>query len=124
MFGRSLVTPHQAQLLEARARQMRFAPTRSEEWLWRRLSGSKTGFAFRRQLVIGPFIADFACTKVRLLVEIDGPYHEHRACPDAQRDRILADLGWTILRIQDHLAFQDLDAVVATIVAKASALHR
>ena len=124
MFGRSLVTPRHAQLLEQRARQMRWAPTRSEEWLWRRLSGSKTGFAFRRQLVIGPFIADFACTKVRLVVEVDGPYHEDRARPDAQRDRLLADLGWTVLRIQDHLVFQDLDAVVDTIVAKASALRR
>ena len=37
---------------------------------------AKTGFAFRRQLVVGPFIADFACTKFRLVVEIDGPYHE------------------------------------------------
>jgi very-short-patch-repair endonuclease len=39
---------------------MRCSPTRSEEWLWRRLSGSKTGFAFRRQLVIGQHIVDFA----------------------------------------------------------------
>ena len=124
MFGRSLVTAHQAQLLEDRARQMRFTPTRSEEWLWRRLSGSKTGFSFRRQLVIGPFIADFACTKVRLVVEVDGPYHEDRSRPDAQRDRLLADLGWTVLRIPEHLVFQDLDAVVALIVAKASPLRR
>jgi len=123
MFGRSLVSPHQALLLEERARHMRFAPTRSEEWLWRRLSGSKTGFPFRRQLVIGPFIADFACTRVRLVVEVDGPYHEDCSRPDAQRDRLLADLGWTVLRIQDHLVFQDLDAVVDAIVAKASALR-
>ena len=50
MFGRALVSPARAQLLEERARSMRFNPTRSEEWLWRRLSGSKTGFAFRRQM--------------------------------------------------------------------------
>jgi very-short-patch-repair endonuclease len=78
-FARSLVTSHQAQLLEERAFRMRCSPTRSEEWLWRRLSGSKTGCAFRRQLVIGPSIADFACTKVRLVVEVDGPAHEGRA---------------------------------------------
>lgn len=54
---------------------MRFSPTRPEEWLWRRLSGSKIGFAFRRQLVIGEHIVDFACTKVRLVVEVDGAYH-------------------------------------------------
>ena len=103
---------------------MRFAPTRSEEWLWRRLSGSKTGFAFRRQLVIGPFIVDFACTKVRLVVEVDGPYHELRARPDQRRDRNLTELGWSVLRFPDHLVFQDLDAVVHDIVAKASALRR
>lgn len=123
MFGRSLVSPRQAQVLEERARQMRWAPTRSEEWLWRRLAGSKTGIAFRRQLVIGPFIADFACTKVRLVVEVDGRYHEDRARPDAQRDRALAALGWTVLRIEDHLVFENLDAVVDAIVAKASALR-
>ena len=103
---------------------MRCAPTRSEEWLWRRLAGSKTGFAFRRQLVIGPFIADLACTKVRLVVEVDGAYHEGRARPDARRDRKLADLGWTVLRIPDHLVFEELDAVVDSIGASASALRR
>lgn len=98
---------------------MRFSPTRSEEWLWRRLSGSKTGFAFRRQLVIGPYIVDFACTKARLVVEVDGPYHEDRARPDARRDRLLRDLGWFVLRIPDHLVFEDLDAVVASITEHA-----
>ena len=60
MFGRALVSPARAQLIQERARIMRFSPTRSEDWLWRRLSGSKTGFAFRRQLVIGEHIVDFA----------------------------------------------------------------
>ena len=65
---------------------MRCSPTRSEEWLWRRLSGSKTGFAFRRQLVIAEHIVDFACTKVRLVVEVDGAYHDERGRHDAARD--------------------------------------
>jgi very-short-patch-repair endonuclease len=82
MFGRAVVSAARARLLEERARVMRFAPTRSEEWLWRRLSGSKTGFAFRRQLVIGEHIVDFACTKVRLVVEVDGASHTGRATHD------------------------------------------
>jgi very-short-patch-repair endonuclease len=81
---------------------MRFSPTRSKEWLWRRLSGSKTGFAFRRQLVIGPYIVDFACTKARLVVEVDRPYHEGRARPDAVRDTALERLGWRVLRVSDE----------------------
>lgn len=125
MFRRDLVSAHQAQLLEERARLMRWAPTRSEEWLWRRLASSKTGFAFRRQLVIGPYIVDFACTNARLAVEVDGPYHEPRSRPDARRDRHLNDLGWSVLRFPDHLVFDHLDSVVETIIAHAaSAPHR
>ncbi len=121
MFARRLVTAHQALLLEERARAMRFSPTRAEEWVWRRLAGSKTGFAFRRQLVIANFIVDFACPKVRLVVEIDGGYHHGRQRRDAARDRALAVLGWRVLRVADDEVFADLDAVVARVVAAARA---
>lgn len=57
---------------------MRFAPTASEATLWRSLYGSKLGAGFRRQLVIGTFIVDFACTQLRLVIEVDGPSHEGR----------------------------------------------
>jgi leucyl-tRNA synthetase len=119
MFGRALVSPARAQLLEERARFMRFNPTRAEEWLWRRLSGSKTGFAFRRQLAIAEYIVDFACTKVRLVVEVDGPDHEQRVRHDAARDRALDKLGWQVLRVFDHEIFADLDATVARIAEAA-----
>ena len=100
---------------------MRFAPTRSEEWLWRRLFGSKTGFAFRRQLVIGPHIVDFACTKVRLVVEVDGGYHEGRERQDASRDRHLRELGWRVLRVTDEDVIGNLERVVERIARAASA---
>jgi len=119
MFARNLVSPARALLLEERARAMRFAPTRSEEWLWRRLSGGKTGFSFRRQLVIADFIADFACTKVRLIVEIDGGSHQGRERHDAARDRDLHKLGWSVLRASDHDVLDDLDAVVFRIAERA-----
>jgi very-short-patch-repair endonuclease len=124
MFGRSLVSAHQARILEERARLMRFSPTRSEEWLWRSLAGSKTGFGFRRQLVIGQFIVDFACTKVRLAVEVDGPYHEGNKRLDALRDHTLQELGWGVLRIEEHLVFKDLDAVVSIITRACAARSR
>jgi very-short-patch-repair endonuclease len=122
MFGRALVSPARALLLEGRARSMRCNPTRSEEWLWRRLSGSKTGFAFRRQLVIGEHIVDFACTKVRLIIEIDGGYHEARARHDAARERALGKLGWHVLRVGEHEVFGELEAVVARLAATARRL--
>jgi very-short-patch-repair endonuclease len=121
MFARALVSPARSAWLEEHARRMRFCPTRSEEWLWRRLSGSKTGFAFRRQLVIGNFIVDFACTKVRLAVEIDGGYHEGRQRRDGARDRALAELGWGVLRVAEEDVFADLDGVVARVAQAAAA---
>lgn len=115
MYGRALVSAARAQLLEERAFYMRCRPTRSEEWLWRRLSGSKTGFAFRRQLVIGEHIVDFACTKVRLVVEVDGASHQGREHHDAARDKALGALGWRVLRVQEQQVFGELDVVVAHI---------
>jgi very-short-patch-repair endonuclease len=122
MFGRALVSPARARLLEEHARRMRFSPTRSEEWLWRRLAGSKTGFAFRRQLVIGEHIVDFACAKVRFVVEVDGGYHAERARLDGARDRALEQLGWHVVRVMDQHVFGDLDSVVASITDCASRL--
>jgi very-short-patch-repair endonuclease len=46
----------------ARAQGMRASPTRSEEALWRALSGSQLGVAFRRQVPFGKFILDFLAT--------------------------------------------------------------
>ena len=122
MFGRALVSPARAQLLAERARIMRCSPTRSEEWLWRRLSGSKTGFAFRRQLVIGEHIVDFACTKVRLVVEVDGGYHGERARQDGARERGLNEFGWCVVHVAEHEVFGDLEAVVALITQCARSL--
>jgi len=121
MFGRKLVSPQQAQLLEERARFMRFSPTRGEEWLWRELSGLKTGFAFRRQLVIGRHIVDFACTKVRLAVEVDGGSHLGQYRQDASRDQMLSALGWSVLHIEEARIFENLPGVVASIITAARA---
>lgn len=117
MFARRLVSAHQARVLEERARSMRCSPTRSEEWLWRRLAGSRTGLAFRRQLVIGPYIVDFACTKARLVVEIDGESHGGRERHDAARDRALGVLGWRVLRVREEEVMGDLDGVVGRVKA-------
>lgn len=98
---------------------MRFAPTRSEERLWRQLAGGRTGVSFRRQLVIGPFIVDFACTKLRLVVEVDGDAHRGRERHDAARDRTLSSLGWSVLRVSEELVLNDVNEAVRRIVASA-----
>jgi very-short-patch-repair endonuclease len=77
---------------------------------------------FRRQLVIGEHIVDFACTKVRLVVEVDGRYHEERARHDGARDRGLREMGWHVVRVPGHEVLAELDAVVAAIADTARGL--
>ena len=67
------------------ARHMRHHLTASEEALWRAIRGGRLGAQFRRQVVVGRFIADFAAPKERLIVEVDGGYHAVTAASHPSR---------------------------------------
>ena len=56
------------------------------------------GLHWRRQHPIGNYYADFACSRARLIVELDGASHDDRQQADANRDEALRDWGWTTLR--------------------------
>jgi leucyl-tRNA synthetase len=96
---------------------MRGEPTWSERLLWSRLSGSQLGVAFRRQVVLGRFIVDFAAPARRLVVEVDGGYHGERLGADARRDRELSRLGWRVLRLPVELVERQLEVAVALVGA-------
>jgi very-short-patch-repair endonuclease len=100
---------------------MRSAPTTTEALLWRTIRGSQLGVAFRRQVPVGRFIADFAAPAVRLVVEVDGGYHALRARADARRDRELARLGWRVLRLPAEQVLHHLDSALAVVRAALSA---
>ena len=95
---------------------MRVAPTWSERLLWERLRGGQLGVAFRRQVVIGGYVADFAAPAVRLVVEVDGGYHCTRQRADARRDRALEGLGWRVVRVDAEVVERDIEAAVAVVV--------
>jgi len=71
--------------LPLHAHTMRQAPTDSEARLWRALRSSQLGVAFRRQVPLLGFIADFYAPSARLVVEVDGGYHARRVTADARR---------------------------------------
>lgn len=96
-----------------RARQMRKAPTEPEKRLWRHLSRSQlNGYKFRRQSVIGPYIADFLCSQKALVVEVDGDTHSDPAV-DALRDRALAALGYAVIRFGNHDVMTNMEGVLS-----------
>ncbi|MFO0618843.1 MAG: endonuclease domain-containing protein [Polyangiaceae bacterium] len=85
---------------------MRSAPTTSEALLWQGLRGSRLGVAFRRQVVIGEYIADFVAPSIRLVVEVDGEYHADRVRADERRDRALTWMGYSVVRIPAALVLK------------------
>jgi very-short-patch-repair endonuclease len=96
---------------------MRREPTEPEKRLWyRALSRSQLGgFKFRRQAVIGPFIADFLCPAKALIVEVDGWTHDDVRA-DQRRDAALRELGFTVLRFPNTEVMQNIEGVAAKIL--------
>lgn len=80
------------------ARTLRAQPTEAELKLWVLLRrGQLGGFRFRRQVPIGPYVADFLCHEARLIVEADGGQHADSA-RDVVRDSWLAEQGYEVMR--------------------------
>jgi very-short-patch-repair endonuclease len=87
--------------------------TVEETRLWLDLRKDQLGVRFRRQVPVGPYIVDFACLPLRLIVEVDGSHH--RGEDDRRRDAWLRYRGFTILRFWNDEVYRDLAGVVARI---------
>ena len=98
------------------AGRLRREATDAEQRLWHHLRNRQLGgFKFRRQVTIGPFIADFACVEERLIVEADGGQHGRDR--DARRTQYLEGLGSKVLRFWNHDILQQTTAVLETILS-------
>ena len=90
--------------------------TDAERILWYHLRARRlAGFKFRRQLVIEPYIVDFACIEAKLIVEADGGQHGEQEIADAERTAFLNRLGYRVLRFWNHEILTDTEAVLARI---------
>jgi very-short-patch-repair endonuclease len=94
---------------------MRRNPTEPEKRLWRHLSnGQLGGYKFRRQSVIGRFIADFLCPHKALIVEVDGDTHDEGK--DRVRDDILQGRGFRVVRITNDDVMTNMDGVLQHVL--------
>ena len=107
-----------------RAKNLRYQSSPFEHMLWRelRLLYKRTGIKFRRQQPISPYIADFACMKAKLIIELDGHSHDTRQEYDRKRDAYLRQLGFEVLRFDNNDVATNLESVVMTIVQRAKEL--
>ena len=102
--------------LKPRSQALRRDPTPAERKLWYEfLSGLPDKFT--RQKPLGHYIADFYCSKHRLVIELDGDSHfsDRGGAYDRRRTAQLAQLGVQVLRFTNTEVMQDFEGVCARI---------
>jgi len=104
---------------------MRLRPTRAEDILWRFIKGKQLGgYKFRRQHGIGRYIADFYCSQVKLVVEVDGEIHS--SLEVKQKDQIRAEyfleLGYSIIRFTNDQVYNGISSLLTTLELKLAQL--
>ncbi len=98
------------------ARTMRREPTPAERILWRLLrSRQLAGAEFRRQVPIGPYIADFLCFDPKVIVECDGGQHADSAY-DAARDAWFTAAGFEVMRFWNSEVIDHPEGVLETLI--------
>lgn len=109
-----LYNPH----LKTLSRKLRNQSTLSEVLLWQRLRAKQVkGYQFMRQKPIGKYIVDFYCSKLKLVIELDGYSHasEEAHKKDMVRQKNLEALGLTVVRFSNQEVNQNIDGVVRAI---------
>ena len=101
--------------LRARSVELRREQTPTEQILWQRLRGGKEGTKFRRQHVVGQFIADFCSLEHHLIVEVDGPVHQQQIERDAERTIMLEAMGYRVMRFTNEQVLHKTAEVLAQI---------
>ena len=97
-----------------RRKELRRNSTPQEEALWNELRGNKLGFRFRRQHSVGGYILDFYCFSKRLIIEVDGDFHNLTKEYDAVRDKFFTDLDYKVLRFKNR----DVETKLREVLSK------
>ncbi len=90
----------------------------TERCLWYKLRDRRfLDYKFRRQVPIGPFVADFACKSARLIIETDGDCHgfDDQQQRDVRRTLWLNQNGWRVLRFWNGELASDMSNVLERI---------
>jgi len=99
------------------ARINRKKETESEKVLWNKLLRKKQlGYKFNRQKPIYRFIADFYCSELCLVIEVDGGYHDNNKDNDKLRDKYFKAFGITTIRVSDKDVINNIENVKTKIL--------
>ncbi len=98
------------------ARILRSDMTDAEQLLWYHLRRRQlANQRFRRQVPIGPYVVDFCCLEMRVVIEVDGSQHMDSK-HDQKRDAWLSAAGYRILRFWNHDVLRRTESVLDQIL--------
>ena len=100
------------------AKSLRKVLTKAEGLLWTNIRNRQfNGQKFRRQHVLSLYIAYFYCHESKLVIELDGGYHNTKDVKelDELRTKVFEDFGITVLRFTNDEVINDLDRVLLKI---------
>jgi len=109
--------PSTYKLLKELQKENKKNSTQAESILWENLRNKNIKYKFRRQHIIDIFIADFVCLEKKLIIEVDGGYHntlEQREA-DELRTQILNEIGFKVIRFTNEQVIGDIDNVINKI---------
>ncbi len=102
--------------LKPLASVLRKQMTKAEACLWKYVLKARQmqGYQFRRQRPVLNYIADFMCTELMLIIEVDGITHtwEEVYEKDLKRQADLEAIGFTVLRFTDEEVLEDINGVI------------
>ena len=119
-YRHETASPDRYDLLKEFAKNNRREMTLSETILWESLRKELKGFRFRRQHVIGDYIADFVCLSKKLVIEVDGGYHDtpEQQADDQIRTEVFRRMGFEVLRFKNEEVNLDVKEVIQRIKKK------
>jgi very-short-patch-repair endonuclease len=98
------------------ARSLRQNQTDVEQLLWQRVRNRQIlNCKFRRQFPIDPYIVDFCCLELKLIIELDGSQHIERLQSDTVRTQILAQRGFKVIRFWNNEVIENMEGVLTKI---------
>ena len=100
------------------AKKLRENPTLAEDTLWIALRNNQLdGYKFRRQHPLSIYIADFYCHKLKLVIEVDGGYHQtdEQLLLDKRRTADIEFQGIKVIRFTNNEVMNNLLEVLNKI---------
>jgi very-short-patch-repair endonuclease len=111
-------------MLKDKARENRRNPTTPERIFWNNVLRNRQfmNLKFTRQKPIGHFIADFYCSELLLVVEVDGDSHAGKEVYDQERTMHFNSQGVSIVRFTNEDIMRRLDGVYRVLQEKVAEL--